>query len=173
MTDPANDPAGPPNYDADRQQNTAADPETTDAPEGLPWELNPAVERPVGNYETLAEANEAQGITTSSVDDTPAVAANDPAATAPANRPAEASTQNAPVSSPQTGTVTGSETATDAPIDESGTAAPTARSETVGDITDGTTTKAETGKADDNPTTDPDNTSTTSDKPRAEYESDS
>ena len=128
MTDPANDPAGPYNEDADRQGNTAPEADTIEAPEGLPWELNPAVERPPGNYETLAEANEASGAaepSTSAVDDAPA--------TAPGVGPGDA-----PVTQP--GTVTGptskadvasGDTATDAPISETGETAPTATSDTV------------------------------------------
>lgn len=75
MTDPANDPTGPPNEDADRQSTTAPDEETTEAPEGLPWEVNPAVEQPPGNYATLAEAEAAQK------KDAPINEAGDPAPT--------------------------------------------------------------------------------------------
>lgn len=119
MTDPANDPYGPRNEDADRQGNTAPDGDTVEAPEGLPWELNPAVERPTGNYATLAEAEEAAGVTTESTTS---------GATAPA-------TGTAPMVAPEIA-VTPSESvadapATDAPVNEAGEPAPTATDKTV------------------------------------------
>lgn len=126
MTDPANGPAGPYNEDADRQSNTAPDEETAEAPAGLPWELNPAVEKPAGNYDTLAEAEEAQGLKPRPKDvDVPSEA--DTQSTVPSG------TVSSPASQP---TAAPSETATetqptDAPINESGDAAPEATDRTV------------------------------------------
>lgn len=133
MTDPANGPAGPYNEDADRQSNTAPDEETAEAPAGLPWELNPAVEKPAGNYDTLAEAEEAQGLTkpsTSSTDDAPATAA--PAAGGEPSQ-AQSGTVSSPASQPTTApgdTAVGTQP-TDAPINEAGDAAPAATDQTV------------------------------------------